>query len=1068
MQPLVLASHPWNVPEFYAGEKNPFFEAAVRSVAQTQQIEIPAEEPGPKPKKKKGEPVIPVTEDPRIADIRRQFYGFALYHTQFSMPVTCKGNPFSARFVPGHLWGGSVAGPQPAKVMVIGKMPGKEEVNKGRNFIGASGALLKDQLSLMGVDANQWYVTNLIKFAPPETFQGAIPVAWIEMCMPLLRMELAVVQPDFVLCLGSEASKALLEITVDRAYGLSFDLSYNLDPVGIQQKTAKAVVSIHPAAIVRKADRINQLQVSLRQFRDLTNGQTPNLVEEGLNHFLVNTQDELRSLVASIKASKPKMLAVDAEWFGRRREEPGAFLRCFQFSWAHKHAAVVALTDESGKPTFQGDPWAEFAELFKPNETEGYVPPRLVGHNTKADVMWLKDPLKPYGVDMEALMLPLESGDLAGPADTRWTGGFDTMLAMHSVKETGPYELEALAVLLLGVPRYDRSVQAQLDKGIPHGKQPGAVLYPYGAYDADVTWRLANLFNGEWNGPNDYDCVRPGLLDADPQFGLNGRTHFFIKMLASPSFMEMEETGITFDTVRCRELRKDFLEAKANLLLDLQKEIQWPDFNPNSLQQKRELLFGEALNGKKVSGDQSPRIRPEGAITLGLTPLKTTGKPPKTWARVVLDGQAHLFTPSMAKDTLGVYAHTNKTVGKIMDLAFLGQALNTALRDASEHSLLGLASAPTATEALLDDDEAEEGGDYKQKGFMDFVCADMAVRPIFFQTKETGRASAARPNLMAAAKRRDKDYKRLLKDKFQPLRSLFIARPGKVLVEADFIGAELAVMAWLCGSKLMMEHVRRSGLPENHPDYFDIHSSFAVEIFRLQLPPKKSELQKAGKGPYRDAVKTLVFGIPYGRGLEAVIMAVKEESGIELSLAEATAIRDSIFQRYPELTAFLESSKLRAVRPGWLREPNGGIRRFQIMEDDNKSVEDAKREACNCRIQGCVASVMSKGLYYLRAYRRAVAPYMDYRLVNTIHDAAISEVAVKDVSEYVDKVLPICLSQAVAFKPVDDEGRLINDMECKFDLDIHVYEKWGCDLSHDDCDRLGLDRRFGKAPKKPA
>jgi hypothetical protein len=81
---------------------------------------------------------------------------------------------------------------------------------------------------------------------------------------------------------------------------------------------------------------------------------------------------------------------------------------------------------------------------------------------------------------------------------------------------------------------------------------------------------------------------------------------------------------------------------------------------------------------------------------------------------------------------------------------------------------------------------------------------------------------------------------------------------------------------------------------------------------------------------------------------------------------------------------------------------------------------------------------------------------------------AIAEVAAKDVPEYVDKVLPICLSHAVAFKPVDDEGRLINDMECKFDLDIHVYEKWGQDLSHADCDRLGLDRRFGKAPKKAA
>lgn len=1057
MQPLMLPNQPWVVPAFYNEERDPFFEAAVRSAAAAQGIEVP---PEALPfKRKKGEPALVVQEDPRITSIREQLYGFAMYHTQFSMPVTCKGNQFSARFVPGHLWGGPTAGPTKAKVAVIGKMPGREEVNKGRNFLGASGVLLRDQLAMMGVDARDWYVTNLVKFAPPEEFSGALPASWVSMCLPILLAELAIVQPDYILCLGSEASKALLKVTVDKAYGTSFEYTYRLDPQGLAQKTARATVSIHPAAIVRKAERINQLQLSLRQFREMVAGKEPDLVEQDLHHFVIRSQPELKALVDSILSVGCPMVAIDAEWYGRREAEPGAFLRCYQFSWAPKHAAVVSLTDTAGNPVFQGDPYADFARLFTQQPTV-----RLVGHNLKGDVLWLKDKMKPHGVDFEELMLPVQSGDINGPSDTRYLGGFDTMLAMHSIKETGPYELESLAVLFLGVPRYDRLVQSWLDKDVPHGKQPDEVLYPYAAYDSDVTLRLAMLFNGQWNGPAPADCVRPGLLDADPQFGLNGRPHFFIKMLASPSFMEMEETGLVFDTVGCNAMRQDFIEAKEALLAELRAEINWPDFNPNSLTQKRELLFGEHLNGRKVPEGQSARVRPDGAACLGLTPLKTTGKPPKTWARVVLDNQTHLYTPSMAKDTLGVYAHVNKTVGKIMDLSFLNQPLITVLREASEQSLMGLVSAKAVPEADDDDDESEA----RPRGWMDFVCSDMTVKPIFFQTKETGRASASKPNPMAMAKRRDKDYKRLLKGKFRPLRSLIVARPGYVLIESDFIGAELAAMAWLCGSKLMMDHVRRSGLPESHPDHYDIHSNFAVEIFRLGIEPKKSVLDAAGKRAYRDAVKTIVFGIPYGRGLEAVIMAVKEESGIELSLPEATAIRDGIFAKYPELYAFLEKSKERAVRPGWLREPNGGLRRFQVMADDNKSVEDAKREACNCRIQGCVASAMSKGLYYIRAYRRNLFQHLDYRLINTVHDAALLHCAVKDVEEVTTKVLPICLGAAIAFKPVDDDGRLINDMVCKFDIETHVYEKWGLDLTHDDCDRLGLDRKYGKAPKQKA
>lgn len=1460
----------------------------------------------PIPPESKKKVLCGADEPEAIAGLRRHLYASSLYSVGFCMPFVYKNQPFLSRFVPGHVWGSNTAGPQPASVMVIGKMPGRDEVSSLRNFVGPVGKMFQDQLSMLGVDASSWYVTNLIRFNPPENFQGALPRPWINECAPLLLAELALVQPDYVLMLGSEASKELLGTTVDKAYGTVFDFTYQLDPLNaFSTKTAKAVVCLHPGYLMRNAEKTSQFQLSLQQFKSLTEGHTPSLVEPDLNHLVVDNEDDLNNLVDQIITLRPPMVAVDAEWFGRLPEDPGAFLRCYQFSWAPKNAVTVALTHPGGAPRFVGDPYKPFARLMSAD-----FQPRLVGHNVKADLMWLKKPLLAHGVDLEAMSLPPELGD-KGPAATRVAGGFDTMLAAHSIRETADFELESLGVYYLGIPRYDLKLQEELDKGITHGYVSDDILYPYSSYDPDVTLRLAYLFNGQWNGVEEHDCVKPGLLDSDPQCHLNSRKSFWIASMAQPSFLEMEERGILFDSHKCMEMRKDFLETRDKLLATFQGEISWPGFNPNSVTQKKEFLFGEELNGKKRGEDNLPvRVRPPNAISLRLVPIQTTTKPPIPWSRVQAEGLIDMYSPSTDKATLGIYAHTEPLVRSLCDLGFLRQALSTALREPSPGTFLGL------DDADLLDDEADDGQDISRKGLMDYVCGDGAIHSLYFQTKETGRASAAKPNLMAISKRRDKDYKRLLGSKFWPMRSLFIARPGYVIVEADFIGAELAMMAWLSGDKVMQDHVRRSNLPENDPNHFDIHSSFAVEIFRLNLPPIKSALEEAGKKQYRDAVKcvvagsrlhttegflkvedvvgsgladdehrfysgnlsvvnhetttpivavykggskpcirvetelgysldssvnhwywvmgvdgnmvfkqaknlvlgdvvavrvqdgpfgsnaafpayeceentnfidcpfptefdenwaamlglyvaegsanavngafqlslahendsefadktsrllsdmfgdrlktsfvpydtyqnqtrfvvnsvklcrwlnkhcpgdshskripdfvfswpkrlvatmlrwmfegdgtaktngkgftvvystsseglakdvqlllsqfgiianrtwetrdgyegrywsvslvsndsrvkfcedigfvtglknskcvsstpykldprgipgqverlrrimpavsspikekcrecvrensrvglnrsrlqlilsavvetklqgqaiddfrrlqeiaswdvsfqeveslvdigfqqvydvqttpekdhlvsyngmlthqTIVFGIPYGRGVEALLVAVKEESGLQLTREEGDKIRDSIYRRYSKLAEFFTNTENRVLSHGFLRDPFGGTRRFTVTSD-RASVADAKREARNFKIQGGVARAMSMGLYYLKAYRRHVAPLLDYYLINQIHDAAVLEVAIKDVDQVVKQVLPICLSEANQFRPYDDDGKLVSDTICKFGLDIHVYERWGVDLSHDDCDRLGVSRSYGKAPKK--
>ena len=79
----------------------------------------------------------------------------------------------------------------------------------------------------------------------------------------------------------------------------------------------------------------------------------------------------------------------------------------------------------------------------------------------------------------------------------------------------------------------------------------------------------------------------------------------------------------------------------------------------------------------------------------------------------------------------------------------------------------------------------------------------------------------------------DPDYTRMLGKKGYKykLRSILKAAPGHLLIEADYVGAELYGMAIMSGDATMIDHATRNQLPEDHPNFYDIHSNVAVLAF---------------------------------------------------------------------------------------------------------------------------------------------------------------------------------------------------------------------------------------------
>ncbi len=105
-----------------------------------------------------------------------------------------------------------------AKIMFVGEAPGAEEEVQGEPFVGPAGQLLTKMIQGMGLKRESVYIGNIMNWrpqlpTPPGAQQiGNRPPTEEEMnyCLPYLRAQIDVVNPDLLVALGSTAAQGLL------------------------------------------------------------------------------------------------------------------------------------------------------------------------------------------------------------------------------------------------------------------------------------------------------------------------------------------------------------------------------------------------------------------------------------------------------------------------------------------------------------------------------------------------------------------------------------------------------------------------------------------------------------------------------------------------------------------------------------------------------------------------------------------------------------------------------------------------------------------------------------------
>ncbi len=111
-----------------------------------------------------------------------------------------------------------------ASVMFIGEAPGEQEDKLGRPFVGAAGKFLDELLGTIGLKREEVYISNVVKYRPPENREPTDEEK--TQCMPWLKLEIALIKPQVIVPLGRHAlGHFLAKTTISESHGKPYNVS---------------------------------------------------------------------------------------------------------------------------------------------------------------------------------------------------------------------------------------------------------------------------------------------------------------------------------------------------------------------------------------------------------------------------------------------------------------------------------------------------------------------------------------------------------------------------------------------------------------------------------------------------------------------------------------------------------------------------------------------------------------------------------------------------------------------------------------------------------------------------
>ena len=244
-------------------------------------------------------------------------------------------------------------------------------------------------------------------------------------------------------------------------------------------------------------------------------------------------------------------------------------------------------------------------------------------------------------------------------------------------------------------------------------------------------------------------------------------------------------------------------------------------------------------------------------------------------------------------------------------------------------------------------------------GLLKEISADGRIHTNFQMTvTATGRLSSTEPNLQNIPVRRELGAQ---------IRKMFVASPGKVLVDADYSQIELRLLAHIANDETMIAAFRSGE---------DIHAVTASQVFGVPLA-EVTPLQ-------RSHAKAVNFGIVYG------ISAFSLAQDIGVFQSEAKAYMDSYFAKYHGVRDYMTRVVEQAKADGYVTTLFGRRRDLPELKSSNFNLRSfGERVALNMPIQGTAADIIKAAM--VRVDARMRAEHLQARLLLQVHDELIVE-----------------------------------------------------------------------------
>lgn len=274
------------------------------------------------------------------------------------------------------------------------------------------------------------------------------------------------------------------------------------------------------------------------------------------------------------------------------------------------------------------------------------------------------------------------------------------------------------------------------------------------------------------------------------------------------------------------------------------------------------------------------------------------------------------------------------------------------------------------------------------------------VHTTFDQTgAATGRLSSLDPNLQNIPIRTEAGRR---------IRKAFIAPKGKILVSADYSQIDLRVLAHESLDPTLMK---------SFEDGEDIHQRTASEIFHVPASSITTD--------QRRAAKAINFGIVYGQtafGLSAQLGISQQEAGAYIK---------KYLERYPGVSAWVESNLAKAKKEGCARTLLGRVRWLPDLAAKNAAVRQfTERAARNTPIQGGAADIIK--LAMLEAAKQLAKGRFAATMLLQVHDELLFEVEKADVpafAKWIKQVMEEAYELKVPLVADVKTGPNWNDME---------------------------------------